>query len=296
MSHWLPQPSERVSVASPRVWRQGRHAAPALSVATTVAALFAIAFHGGGSSSSSTTGSCCSTAVVASPEVSYMVERSWVTKVQPRMLELEPPASVGRENDMVRRLLVPRRQEDAHFLRMLELDQIRVDLLPHRSPSPHVHVRVYTSAITVQRLTHHRLAKWFGPDKGWLLFLQAVVDLPPGTHLSCIPEWHWATNPAHGLNGSELRAPSLGGEATGLPFRILEVSCPPRFRGSALMILRNWLLPGYHRSSMGNRPTKESVAGCVLIVVCLVQIVLLLLCIMILLVQLCTQGPRAGMA
>jgi len=291
MNRRLLLPSERASEASLGPWRRGRHGAPALSVATAAAAVLAIAFR-------SIRESCCSTAIVASPEVSYMVERQWVTKVQPRMLELEPPASINSEKNMVRRLLVPRRHEDASFLRMLDAEQIRVDLLPHRSPSPHVHVRIYTSAITVQRLSHRRQwANWFGPEKGWLLFLQAVVDLPPGTHLSCMSEWHWATNPANGLNGSETRTtPSLGAEATGLPFRILEVTCPPRFHGSALAALRHWLLPGYGNSSIGRRTTKESVAGCVLVIVCLVQIVLLLVCITILLVQLCTQGPRGHMA
>eukprot|EP00418_Pyrodinium_bahamense_P087371 CAMPEP_0179063856 /NCGR_PEP_ID=MMETSP0796-20121207/27652_1 /TAXON_ID=73915 /ORGANISM="Pyrodinium bahamense, Strain pbaha01" /LENGTH=326 /DNA_ID=CAMNT_0020760793 /DNA_START=54 /DNA_END=1034 /DNA_ORIENTATION=+ len=222
-------------------------------------------------------------------QVDYLIDQSWVQGAYPRVLELAPPE--GSPNEPIRRLIMPRRLEDAHFLRLLSTEHLRVDLWPHRTPELHMHVRVFTDALSFYPAAEPRRglwARWSSPDRRWLLLLQAVVHLPHGVALlGCSPEWRWA-----GVNETE---PQVLGGAGGDPFRILEVACPRRPRG--------FLLPkhtGGPGLPVGSRraPKDMLISGLrlaflvMLIMVCIAQVVLLLICITMLLVQLGIQRGR----
>jgi len=227
--------------------------------------------------------------------VDYLIRQSWVQQSYSRVLELAPPEDDS--DDVVRRLLVPRRLQDAMFLRLLHEANLRVDIWPHRSSEPHVHVRILTDALSVYSAAaprRHFWTRWLSPDKQWFLVLQAVVHLPRGVALlDCSPQWRWAD-----VNVTEFRSVE---EAVGLPLRVLEVACPRRSRG--------FLLPSRAGGSAGppadrSRASKDMlIRACrlvflvMLIVVCIAQVVLLLICITTLLVQMGMQrgGRPPGM-
>lgn len=223
--------------------------------------------------------------------VDYLIEQSWVQKAYPRVLELAPPESDS--DDVVRRLLMPRRLEDVVFLRLLRAENLRVDLWPHRSAEPHMHVRIFTDALAFYPPAVPRRnfwTRWLSSDRQWLLVMQAVVHLPRGVALlGCSPQWRWAD-----FNETE---PQSLKEAVGLPFRVLEVACPLRPRGF-LLPSRVGAPTRLSAESSSRAPRDMLIRGCrlaflvMLIIVCIAQVVLLLICITMLLVQMGIQRGR----
>mmetsp|Transcript_131753 Transcript_131753/g.332776 ORF Transcript_131753/g.332776 Transcript_131753/m.332776 type:complete len:370 (+) Transcript_131753:110-1219(+) len=225
----------------------------------------------------------------------YVIDNAWLHTSSARAWELKPPSEAEAESSPgyngvgpVRRLLMPRRLEDMYFLMLLKPENLRVDLWPHRNPEPHVHVRIFTDAIAFYpppaNPKRWLLAKWFAPRRQWLLLFQAVVHVPRGVALlACSTEWRWAE-----FNTTEeaLR------QVTGGAFRVLEVSCPTR--------QRSFLAPPLSRHTEGPRAPKDVLLGCfrfaflvILVAACVAQIVLLLICIVMLLVQV-RRGGRPG--
>jgi len=226
--------------------------------------------------------------------VDYVIDSEWANSSTSRAYELKPPAETraeaeGRDSFLsgpARRLLMPLRLEDVEFLRLLNVDNLRVELWPHRSPEPHVHVRVFTDAIAFYPPPVARkrwlLGRLFAPRRQWFLFFQALVHLPQGAALlGCTPEWRWAE-----FSESEVHLR----EAISGAFRVLEVSCPRRPRG--------FLSPPFSRSE-GPKAPRDVLLGCfrfaflaLLVAACVAQIVLLLICVVMLLVQVRRGRPR----
>lgn len=217
--------------------------------------------------------------------VDYIMTEAWV--VHDRMARAREFAPPEVDDRRVVRLLTPRRHEDTHFLQHLSTEHLRVDLWPHRSPEPHVHVRISTDAIVFPHPAPQSQwpGRWFAPRKQWLLLFEAVVHLPRGIALlGCIPTWRWAQ-----FNFTDT------GMVTeiGPPFRVLEVSCPRRPRG--------FLSPPLPVAPEGPRTHRDVVLAffrlaflVMLVAACVLQIVLLLICVVMLLVQV-RRGRPHGM-
>lgn len=228
------------------------------------------------------------------PHIDFVIDKEWVRGSSARAVELIPPLERKEEEEEARgvfrggaahRLLLPRRVEDRHFLGLLDLNNVRVELLPHRSPDPHVHVRISTDAVmpfppqASPKLWF--LSSWFPPRRHWLLVFQAVVHMPEGVSLlSCVAEWRWAQLNAYDREGRE---------ASSLPVRVLEVTCPRRPRG--------FLALPTTRSGEGQQSTRDKLLGflrlafiVMLGAACVAQVVLLLICFVMLL----AQGVRRG--
>lgn len=228
--------------------------------------------------------------MAAASQADYLIEQSWVQHAHPRVLELAPPE--GDSDDVVRRLLLPRHVQDLRFLQLLPVEHLRVELWPHRSSEPHMHVRILTDAFSFYPAAEQQRPfwlRWPSPDKQWFLLLQAVVHLPPGVALlGCSPQWRWAD-----VNETELLSFK---EVVGSPFRVLEVACPRRPRG---FLLPSRMSGSARFSTTGSgAPRDMLIRGCrlaflvMLIVVCIAQVVLLLICITMLLVQMGMQRAR----
>lgn len=230
-------------------------------------------------------------------EVDYVIGNVWLKHSEQRALEIDTEQlddtvqhrGQGSDDGRVRRLVVPMRLQDVHFLRLVTTEHLRVDLWPHRSPEPHVHVRILTNAVSFQaRKTEdqwRRFTRFFSSDGSqWLTLMQAVVHLPRGVSLmSCNAEWRWAD-----FNETE----ASWREALAPPFRVLEIACSRRPRG--------FLLPGPivlpPSRPDGRMATKDVVVSCfrvafvaILIIVCIAQVVLLMVCITMLVVQIRMQ-------
>lgn len=215
----------------------------------------------------------------------YLLSIDWVQSVHPRVCELAPPPA-DENSRLQRRLLMPRRLQDLWLLRQLKEESLRVELLAHRIPSPHVHVQVYTNGVALYPPPPRKRwlpARWLPPRRSWLSMFQAVAHFPQGIALlSCDYAWRWAA-----FNFTEQP------EAFNESFRVLEISCPRRLQGFLALPVR----------SPGDRPRtwRRRFVHCfqvafllMLVVGCLAQIVLLLVCITMLLVQ--ARRARQGFA
>jgi len=222
-------------------------------------------------------------------QVDYLIDNSWLHASSPRVLELAPPESDS--DNVVRRLIMPARIEDLVFLSLIRNENLRVDLWPHRSAELHMHVRIFTNALSIYPAVsrRHFLARWLSSDRQWLLVLQAVVHLPRGVALlGCSPQWRWA-------DFNETMPQALK-EAVGRPFRVLEVECPLQPHG---FLLPRRVTGSARQQAEGPRtPGDMLIRGCrfvflvMLIIVCIAQVVLLLICITMLLVQVGIQRGR----
>jgi len=224
----------------------------------------------------------------------------WRSSSQLRALELDAEnLSVSTKGDasLVRRLVVPMRLQDLHFLRLLSPEHLRVDLWPHRSLEPHLHVRVLTDALSFypKRPEPRGISRLFASDGAqWLTLMQAVVHMPHGVALmSCNSEWRWADFNETELSWQEAKA---WREAISPPFRVLEITCPRRPKGFLLQgpIIVSPSGPNGHMAS------RDILVSCfraafvaMLIIVCVAQVILLMVCITMLILQmgLHRRGP-----
>jgi len=229
------------------------------------------------------------------PEVEYVIGNVWESSHQRRALELDAEnLSVGAEGDSsrVRRLVVPMRLQDVHFLRLISPEHLRVDLWPHRTMEPHLHVRVLTDAVSFypRRPEPRRglISRLFASDgTQWLTLMQAVVHMPHGTALmSCHSAWRWADFNETELSWREAIAP---------PFRVLEISCPRRPKG---FLLQSPIVVSPSGPN-GRMASRDILVSCfraafvaMLIIVCVAQVVLLMVCITMLIVQMGLQRRR----
>lgn len=205
--------------------------------------------------------------------VDYVTGKDWVQGVHPRVRELAPPPLEDADSKLVRRLLVPRNLADLQFLSLLREESLRVDLLPHRTPLPHVHVHVLTNGIAFYPpLPEKRwlLSRWLPPRRFWFSMFQVIVYFPQGVSLlSCDYAWRWAQDNLT--------------EHSRSPFRALEVSCPRR--PQSILTLPVW-------PSERARGPRDTIVHCLhvallmmLVVACVAQMVLLLVCLVMLLLQ-----------
>eukprot|EP00933_Yihiella_yeosuensis_P055116 TRINITY_DN53797_c0_g1_i1.p1 TRINITY_DN53797_c0_g1~~TRINITY_DN53797_c0_g1_i1.p1 ORF type:complete len:324 (+),score=26.71 TRINITY_DN53797_c0_g1_i1:44-1015(+) len=246
-------------------------------------------------SASSTEADAGAVPQAATPKVDYVIDniRSHSAGAAKRTLELDAKPYLLRSDgssptggdSWERRLVVPLQLQDAHFLRLLSLEHLRVDLVPHRTPEPHVQVSILTDALSIYNPVdsaqhRRRLSRWFSAPSGgrWLTIMQSVVHFPVGVSLvSCEWEWKWAD-----FNETE----AIWRE-TRPPFRVLEIACPRQPKGFLL-------LP--HTPTSGRLASRDIVASffrvafmAMLIVVFVAQVVLLICCITMLVVQMGMQ-------
>jgi len=145
-------------------------------------------------------------------EVDMEIDQALVQAIYPRVVLFASPEE--SPSNAVVRIVSARRPEDVRFLRMLKLDQLRIRIWPHFRTRPHLHVRIYTDAVSIfarnsSVLPPGRLRRWLRPP--WLLFLDTVVEMPKDVSLS-LCSWQW-------------KMAGVGAEG---PIRVLEVSCPRR--------------------------------------------------------------------
>eukprot|EP00931_Biecheleriopsis_adriatica_P059199 TRINITY_DN35388_c0_g1_i2.p1 TRINITY_DN35388_c0_g1~~TRINITY_DN35388_c0_g1_i2.p1 ORF type:complete len:340 (-),score=72.54 TRINITY_DN35388_c0_g1_i2:49-1068(-) len=236
-------------------------------------------------------------AASAAEPVDYVIGNVWLQSTPKRAVEMDAAMLGGNlagDDSRVRRLLVPTRFQDVHLLRLLKVEHLRVDLWPHRAPEPHVHVRILTNAVSFEPKRSpqkwSRLSRFFASDGGqWLTLMQAVVHMPRGVALmSCNHEWRWAD-----FNETE----ASWREAISPPFRVLEIACPRRPRG--IFLPGSIVMPP---SGPGGRmaPRDLLVSGfrvafvAMLIIVCVAQVMLLMVCITMLILQMGVQRRQAA--
>jgi len=231
------------------------------------------------------------TAVVARQEADYIIGDVWRNGTWRRAVEVNTEGLGGRlakgDDSHVRKLIVPTRPADIRFLRQLDLSQLQVDLWPHRDPTAHVHVRVQTSAIQLPSPNPQpsRLARLFGSDgQTWLTLFEAIVQMPRTVSLMhCKYDWRWADLNETKAEWQKVLSP---------PIRVLEVTCPFRSRG--------FLMPGPiivpPSNPSGHREWRDVAVTCfrmafvaILILVCVAQVVLLMGCIEMLVMQIGMQ-------
>ena len=224
----------------------------------------------------------------ARPKADYVISNVWQNRTWKRAIELDPlghdASPMVKGDDLhVRKLLVPMRVEDVTFLRRINLDQLQVDLWPHRDPTPHVHVRIQTNAIMLPRATPHPVFFWriFGESQTWLTLFEAIVGMSKGVALmNCRSDWRWADLNETQANWRQALVP---------PIRILEVTCPLRPKG--------FLLPGpIMGPPAGPQNWRDVVMTCcrfafvaILVMVCVAQVILLMGCIAMLVMQIGMQ-------
>lgn len=245
-------------------------------------------------------------AIAAPLDVNFVICRSWVHALHPKVVEFMPPAPDGADDEAsasksreqggsVQRLLMPYHIQDVRLLNLLRLEHLRVELWPRRGPSPGVQVRVLTDALALLPAAPRRSSNsrrrfwdmpWARPRRDWLLVFQATIDVPrDAAIMSCASSWRWAA-----YQGSEEEQAMLGPR-----FRVLEVTCPRRLAG--------FLAPYGGASELnGDRPKslRSSIGGglrlaflAMLITACIGQVVLLIVCLAMLLLQVAMQRGRA---
>lgn len=229
--------------------------------------------------------------------VHYVLDSTWVhgREWNQRVMELAPPRApaadgageAGRphsscnvssaDDNIVRRILLPRRYEDIQLLRLLSAKHLRVELWPQRTKQPHLTVRVLTDAVSFSTDVNRQRSSWFPPRRRWLIFFQTILDLPDGVSLlSCNFEWRWAT-----WNGTQ---------QSSFPQRALEVSCPLRSRG--------FLHRDRTVGSRGNSPRERLLYYMrllllgILVGTCICQVVLLVICVAVIMIQVAQQRGR----
>lgn len=224
---------------------------------------------------------------LATVKVDYVVDSTWLhaQALQPKVLVLEPPAETGQNgtSSVVRRLVMPRKLEDLFFLRMVAEEHLRVEVWPHGTPHPHMHVRIYTDVISFPPAVESqsrwsKVTRFLRSHRHWMLLLQVTVNVPKGVSLmGCSPIWRWVDVNNTNAFRSQVISP---------PFRVLEIACPLRPRG----FLGLPLTPG--ETGTGDPSTKQFVINALrmvfvtlLVVVCGAQVILLLLCITVLIAQ-----------
>lgn len=219
--------------------------------------------------------------------VDYLIDGSWERNSNRRIWELIPPGDSSE--DLIRRLIMPKRFHDMHFLRLLNLEHLRVDLSPYRDSQPHVSVRILTDAVSFYppEMTRHRVwSKWLRSKKQWFTLFQAVIPLPYGVWLSgCTGKWRWAN---FNITKTYLKEQFEG------PFRLLEIICPTRPQGF-LSVYRGTLEPDLATRVNGHFVMLNvfRLAFLVmLILVCVAQVVLLVICISMLLLQMGIDRAR----
>jgi len=212
----------------------------------------------------------CGQDATAENEVDYLIDPGWENISTRRVLQVIPPST--DPDARVRRLVMPRRLEDALFLKMLSIDNLRIDMWPHTTESPHIHLHILIDGLLFDPI--HQRRSWFGSRHHLLLFLQAVIHFPAGSDLQhCLSEWRWAKTKSTEGTPSDRFEP---------PYRVLEVSCPLKRSG--------FLSP--LGSSSSSHPLRGALASTVrvalimiVMAVCVAQILLLVICITMLLIQ-----------
>lgn len=226
------------------------------------------------------------------PKADYILGNVWQNRTWKRAIEVDPQSARGpmAEGDdlHMRKLLVPMRLEDIQFLGQLKLEQIQVDLWPHRDPTPHVHVRIQTNAIRLPLRNPQPkfLQRFLGESQTWLTLFESIVQMSKGVALmNCRSDWRWADFAWAEFNERQL----TWRQAITPPIRILEVTCPLRPKG--------FLLPGpIMGPPAGPQNWRDVVMTCcrfafvaILVMVCVAQVILLMGCIAMLVMQIGMQ-------
>lgn len=157
--------------------------------------------------------------------VDYVIDRSWISQSHERMHELAPP--VARISGSVLRLVMARRFEDLHLLRLLTPKQLHVELRPHQTQRSKLVVRILTDGLQLlsapKPLSRLRRIMWFHRRQQWLVLLETVIHFPSSISATkCSSHWRWV---------DFSQAEQSAKEIIGTPFRVLEVSCPEMAKG-----------------------------------------------------------------